>query len=361
MRNQLRLKESIYILKGQEENIYIVIFTNTRVIKTYKVDALTKEIINQIKLGTILEENVIKRAEKAGFAKEQAKSRINALKNEGIVYSIKKPRFSRQYIERFKRQLMFLSELATSEEQVYNMQKRLKNSIVTVFGIGGIGTWIVNGLAQIGIGEIRIVDPDIIQRSNLNRQLFFTSKDIGKYKVDIIKLRLPDSKIKVYKQIIKQDNNLTRIIRGSDFVVNCADNPSIQETTRILAGYCAKLKIPYSIAGGYNMHLGMLGPIIVPGETACFDCFLEYQKENDELSKFQKIKDIEQTGSLAPIAGMVANFHVMEIFKYLIGRGSINKNKFAELNFMDFGIEWRNFKKRQNCPTCGGQNGMGSD
>lgn len=355
MKSRLKLKESIYILKGQEDNIYIIIFTNTRVVKTYRVDNLTKEIIRQVTPGAILEENVVQAAITRGFAKEQAQNRIEALKKEGIIYSITKPRFNQQYIERFKRQLMFLSELANSEEQVYSMQRKLKDAVVTVFGVGGIGTWIVNGLAQIGIGEIRIVDPDIVQRSNLNRQLFFTSKDIGKYKVDIVKSRIPDTKIKVYKQMVAKDSKLTKIIKGSDFVVNCADNPSVQETTRILAWYCNRLKIPYSIAGGYNMHLGMLGPIIIPGETACFDCFMQHQKESDSLSNFEKIKDIEQTGSLAPIAGMVANFHVMEIFKYFIGKGSINKNRFAELDFMNFGLEWREFSKRNNCQTCSAQ------
>ena len=110
--------------------------------------------------------------------------------------------------------------------------------------------------------------------------------------------------------------------------------------------------LPYTVAGGYNMHLGMVGPIIIPGKTACFDCFLAYQKENDPLSKLEKIKDVEQTGSLGPIAGAIANLQVMEIFKYIIGKGSVNINRFAEIDFMNFNVEWREYSRKSDCITC---------
>lgn len=100
------------------------------------------------------------------------------------------------------------------------------------------------------------------------------------------------------------------------------------------------------------MHLGMVGPIIIPGRTACFDCFLEHQKENDQLSGLEKIKDVTQTGSLGPIAGVVANLQAMEIFKHIIGKGKVNYNRFAEIDFMDFSVEWREFGKREGCRTC---------
>lgn len=322
-------------------------------IKVFKVDKITQYVISRLCKGPVIEEEFIEQASNERLEKRQVELCIDALKKQGIVYEVGESGFEEGYAERFKRQLMFLSELVESQEDLVALQNKLKNAVVTVLGVGGIGTWVVNGLSQIGIGEIRIVDYDTVELSNLNRQLLFTSKDIGKAKVDVIRRKLPDARIKIYKKKITKTTDLRPIIAGSNIVVNCADNPSIQETTRILARYCEKLKIPYTIAGGYNMHLGLLGPIIIPGETACFDCFLRYQEANDPLRGFERIKDIEQTGSLAPIAGMVSNFHVMEIFKYLTGKGTINKNKFAEFNFMDFSISWRVFDKRKDCPTCG--------
>jgi len=169
-----------------------------------------------------------------------------------------------------------------------------------------------------------------------------------KYKVDIIKEKLIDTKISVSKKTVSLSEDLEDLVVGSDFLVNCADSPSMVETTKIIDKYALKYNIPYCVAGGYNMHLGMIGPIIIPGKTASFQDFIDYQKSNDPLKDLEKIKDIEQTGSLGPIAGAVANIQVMEIFKFLIGKGSINLNKFAEVDFMNFGIEWRNFSQKVN-------------
>ena len=63
----------------------------------------------------------------------------------------------------------------------------------------------------------------------------------------------------------------------------------------------------------------------------------------DPLKDLEKIRDIRQTGNLGPIAGAVANIQVMEIFKYLIGKGRINFNRFAEIDFMDLSVSWREF------------------
>lgn len=342
---QVRLKQSAYILR-ESENIYQVVFTSTRRIKRFSVDNLTKDLIDLMKFPSDLSE--ISQKMNARYDPNNVSLCLNALKNAGIleIYD------SKDSNNRYTRQIAFINELTNSWEETLALQEKLQNSTLAVFGIGGIGTWIVNGLNQIGIGKIRISDPDIISVSNLNRQLFFSTEDVGKYKVDVIKERLVDTDIYSWKKTVSPTENLEEIVQGCDFLVNCADSPSVAETTRVISKYATKFNIPYSVAGGYNMHLGMIGPIIVPGKTACFDCFLEHQKENDPLGDTTIIKDLEQTGSLGPIAGAVANIQVMDIFKFLIGKGIVNFNRFAEIDFMNFNVEWRNFKKRPTCPCC---------
>jgi len=336
MDNKLKLNESIYILK-EAEDIYLTIYTSTRKIRKFRVDNLVKEIIEELK--TPKEKDYL-----FDKLKEQHKTKdildcINSLKNQGIIRQYKESPIN----EKYSKQLLFINELTNSWEDTLNLQNKVKSSKIAVFGIGGIGTWIVNGLSQIGVGEIRVIDPDKVDKSNLNRQLFFNEKDIGKYKADIIKYKLPDTKIISYKKFISKDQNLEKIIKGTDFLVNCADSPSVEETSEIIDKYAQKYKIPYSISGGYNLHLGMVGPIIIPGKTSTFNDFLKYQKKKDAFSKLEKIKDIEQTGNLGPIAGTIANLQVMEIFKYLIGKGEVNFNKFAEIDFMNFKINWVDF------------------
>jgi molybdopterin/thiamine biosynthesis adenylyltransferase len=249
---------------------------------------------------------------------------------------------------RFKKQIDFLDEFTSSYEETLSLQERIRNSRISIFGVGGIGSWVVNGLYQIGVGEIIICDPDKIELSNLNRQLFFSEKDIGRYKVDVIKENLPDVSIKTYKKFVSHSENLEEILKDSNFIVNCADTPSVQETSEVIDSYATRFDIPYMVSGGYNLHLGMIGPIIVPGKTLTFQNFLEHQKKQDKLSNLEKIKDIESTGNLGPIAGAVANIQVMEIFKYLTGKGKVNLNRFGEIDFMNLSLTWNQFGPEVN-------------
>ncbi len=340
METKIRLKESIYILKESDE-IYQVVFTGTRKIKKFRVDSLVKTIIEELKSEKTESELIDKLKEK--YKIRDISTCITSLEYVGIIRRYDSEISNKRYIK----QISFIDELTSSFDETMELQNRLENSTVSVFGIGGIGTWIVNGLAQIGIGNIRITDPDKVSESNLNRQLFFNISDIGKYKVDVIKSKLPDTNILTFKKMVSPEVNLEELVIGSNFLVNCADSPSIVETTKIIDKYATRCNIPYCVAGGYNMHLGMIGPIIIPCKTASFNDFIEYQKSVDPLKDLEKLKDIDQTGSLGPIAGAVANIQVMEIFKFLIGKGKTNLNRFAEIDFMDFKVEWREFYKKE--------------
>ncbi len=336
MTTKLKIKDSLYVLRDVEDN-YVFISTASRKIIKFKVDSLVKDVISSLDSELIEQDLVEKLLPKYGL--RDINDCLNALEKEGIV---------RKYDTdlkngRYHRQLLFLDELTTSRKETLELQKKIEDSKVAVFGIGGIGTWIVNGLQQIGVGEIRITDPDVVEKSNLNRQLFFNSEDIGRYKVDVVKEKLKDVRILPFKKRVEPMQDLEEIVSGCDFLVNCADSPSVTETTRIIDKYATQKGIAYCVAGGYNLHLGMVGPIIIPGVTKTFDDFIEHQKKTDPLKDLEKIRDLRQTGNIGPIAGAIANIQVMEIFKYLVGKGKININRFAEIDFMDLGIEWREF------------------
>ena len=316
---------------------YVFIFTATRRIKRFSVDSLVRDVIDALD-PEATESEIVKKLS-GQYKREDISSCIGALEDEGIVWRYDPAQIKGQY----DKQILFIGELANSWEETIALQRKIENSSIAVFGVGGIGTWIVNGLHQIGVGEIKISDPDTVEKSNLNRQLFFDSQDIGKYKVDVVKSKLVDAKIIPFKRRVQDGENLDDIVSGCNFLVNCADNPSVAETSRIIDTYARRYNVPYCVSGGYNLHLGMVGPIIVPGVTRSFNEFLEYQKRNDPLKGLKVIKDISQTGNLGPIAGAIANIQVMEIFKFLTGKGKVNFNRFAEVNFMDFGVEWRNF------------------
>lgn len=333
---KLKIKDSLYILRDSEDN-YIFISTATRRVKKFQVDSLVKNVICSLETET--SESDLLDQLSSGYKIQDIILCLQALEKEGIVRRYEKDIERSRYF----RQLLFLDELTDSREETLEVQRSIENSKVAVFGVGGVGTWIVNGLYQIGVGEIRITDPDVVEETNLNRQLFFDSRDIGRYKVDVIKEKLRDANIVSFKRRIEPQQNLEDIVSGCNFLVNCADSPSIAETTKIIDRYASKNEISYCVAGGYNLHLGMIGPIIIPKVTRTFNDFIEYQKRMDPLKNLYMIKDIKQTGNLGPIAGAVANIQVMEIFKYLTGKGRINLNRFAEIDFMSFSVEWKEF------------------
>jgi len=330
---RLKIKDSICVLRNNAGE-YVFLFTATRCMKTFKVDPLVEDIVDLLDNEISIEDLEANLGGK--YSPDNISLCVNALEKQRIVR-----KYDGEILpDRFSRQLLFIDELSSSYEDALKLHRRIRNSKVVVFGVGGIGTWIVNGLYQIGVGEIHISDPDVIEFSNLNRQLFFDSRDVGDFKVDVITRKLRDANITPHKSRVSPDEDLTDILFGSDFIVNCTDNPSVAATSRIINEYALRLSIPYCISGGYNLHLGMVGPIIVPNQPPSLEDFLKYQKSIDILNGLEVIRETKQPGNLGPIAGTVANMQVMEIFKYLIGKGNLNVGRYAEIDFIDSSVTW---------------------
>lgn len=103
----------------------------------------------------------------------------------------------------------------------------LKNSKVAIFGIGGVGSFVLEGLARAGIGSFILVDNDTISESNLNRQLIATTKTIGRPKVEVAKERVleinPNANIEIYKEFFMPDTREEIIDKSIDYIVDAID------------------------------------------------------------------------------------------------------------------------------------------
>lgn len=104
--------------------------------------------------------------------------------------------------------------------------EKLKKSKVAIFGIGGVGSYVVEGLARAGIGNFILVDNDEVSLTNLNRQIIATYETIGKAKVDIAKKRIleinPDASIQVYKEFFMPDSKEI-LDETVDYIVDAVD------------------------------------------------------------------------------------------------------------------------------------------
>ena len=105
--------------------------------------------------------------------------------------------------------------------------EKLNNAKVAVFGLGGVGSFVCEGLARSGVGNFILVDYDKIDESNINRQLIATVKTIGKYKVDLMKERIleinPNANVEVYKEFYMSDSKTDIITKDLSYAVDCVD------------------------------------------------------------------------------------------------------------------------------------------
>ena len=105
--------------------------------------------------------------------------------------------------------------------------EKLSAAKVAVFGLGGVGSYVCEGLARCGVGNFVLVDFDKIDESNINRQLIATQKTVGRYKVDLMKERIleinPDAKVEIYKEFYMADSKTDIITEELSYAVDCVD------------------------------------------------------------------------------------------------------------------------------------------
>lgn len=122
-----------------------------------------------------------------------------------------------------------LNNIFQREELLIGKEKlvKLQQKTVAVFGIGGVGSYVVEGLVRAGISKFILVDFDTIDETNINRQILATTKTIGKYKVDLAEERIkeinPNSKVQTFKKFVIQDNKQ----RGKEEIIDDVNNRNI--------------------------------------------------------------------------------------------------------------------------------------
>lgn len=105
--------------------------------------------------------------------------------------------------------------------------EKLANSTVAVFGVGGVGSFAVEGLARTGIGRIVLIDYDIIDITNINRQVHATEKTVGKFKVEVMRNRIleinPKANVQIYKEKYNEESSERLLSDEYDYVVDAID------------------------------------------------------------------------------------------------------------------------------------------
>jgi adenylyltransferase/sulfurtransferase len=220
-------------------------------------------------------------------------------------------------------------------------QKKLKNTRVFVAGVGGLGSPVSTYLAVAGFGHITIADLDVVDLSNLNRQILHWDKDVGNVKVKSGFEKLtqinPSIEVETFHGRI-DESNIYDLTKGHDIIIDAMDN----FPTRYLLNRAAlKHKIPLIHASVWGLE-GRLTTII-PGKTPCFECI------------FPNAPPKEVFPILGATPGVLGTLQVTEAVKVILGIGKPVTNRLLiyDGEYMEFHeIE---VKKNPKCPACGGK------
>ncbi len=218
-------------------------------------------------------------------------------------------------------------------------QELLKNSSVTIVGIGALGTVALDLLARAGVGKIKIIDRDIIELNNLQRQTLFNEEDLGKPKASVAKekINIINSEIEVEAHIADLDYDNASLLR-SDLILDCTDNIY---TRFLINDYAKKNNIPW-IYSSVIESKGM--SMTITNETPCFSCI--FREPTDHLDT------CETAGVINTIPHAMAAIQATEAIKVLT-KQEYNK----EIIHYDI---WKNqidkikINKNPKCKTCSG-------
>lgn len=245
--------------------------------------------------------------------------------------------------------------------------QKISDSHAVVIGTGGVGSWVVSLLAQMGIRNFTLLDDDIVKPHNLNRSLF-TKEDIGTLKTLALEKMLSKRRRNFYivTSIIEKlkDSNrlikhLEKFLRPQTILINCADDPSVAHTSAIINEAAFALSLPYVIAGGYNMHLSLVGPTIIPGKTPCIHCIshgMDQLKVSEVEGAERIVKTHRNLGNLAPLAAISASFVANECLKLLLDLPTLKPTmlgKRGEFNFFSKKLNLETYDMWDECPYCG--------
>jgi adenylyltransferase/sulfurtransferase len=242
------------------------------------------------------------------------------------------------------RELDFYSRQIVLPEIGYHGQLRLKNAKVCIAGLGGLGSPAALQLASLGVGHLRLVDYDIVEVSNLQRQLLYTMDNLGYPKVEAAAKRLsnlnPHIKIEPLPLALNI-NNVEEIIRNMDVVVDGLDNMTARYA---INRACQKSGVPYVFGAAITTY-GNISTII-PGETPCLECF-QGNLDDDRLPKCAVV------GVHPSLLSIVASIEVSEATRIILGVEPKLAGKIFYCDLENLAFETIEISKVENCPVCG--------
>lgn len=224
-------------------------------------------------------------------------------------------------------------------------QERLLASRVAIVGIGALGTVAADHLCRAGVGYLRLIDRDLVELSNLQRQMLYTEEDarqsLPKAAVAAERLRLVNSEI-VIEPVVADLNsvNAEALLKDMDLVIDASDNFAVRF---LINDICSKHTIPWIYCGAVG-SAGMTMNIL-PGEGPCFRCLVP------KTPPAGSVQTCSTVGVLSMLTGLLASAQALEAVKILIGSEDVRKTLMV-VDIWDWQVDFIEVKKNPDCHTC---------
>ena len=222
-------------------------------------------------------------------------------------------------------------------------QQAIIDASALIVGVGGLGSPAAMYLAAAGIGKLVLSDYDIVETSNLQRQIIHNQASVGDNKVDSARQTLaalnPDCEVEVIAYQLEADE-LRQVINSVDIVLDCSDNyPTRFEVNR----YCVETATPLVTGASIRLE-GQIMNYQPSANSACYQCLYAEAYGNEESCELE--------GVLGPVVGVIGTMQALQTLLLLAGLGEELVNRL--LLFDALSMEWQGvtLPKNPNCPVC---------
>jgi molybdopterin-synthase adenylyltransferase len=293
---------------------------------------------------------------------EQARRGVEQLVAAGYVEDVSPPgsvEVSDHERERYSRgRDLFRWMDLTPRDSSWHAQVRLRQAKVIVVGLGGTGSTTALALVMSGVGRLHCVEPDIVELSNLNRQVLYTEADLGQPKLSVALTRLrrynSDITITGERTRVTGADKLADLADGYDLLVISADEPATIRTWANRASL--KTRVPW-VHGGYAGPQMTVG-CYIPGAGPCYECVRLSSRgcEDTVAAEWASSSGAPFRGGNAVSAGITGLMVAHAAISQLTGIPALRTN--CSLGFSlirpDHTIVWSADGPRADCPACAG-------
>ena len=248
-------------------------------------------------------------------------------------------RFTEEQIQRYLRNIM-LPEIGKKGQQ------KLLDSKVLCIGAGGLGSPVIQYLAAAGVGTLGIVDNDVVDMSNLQRQVIHGG-NVDKPKVasaaEFVEKLNPDVKVATYETRLDA-GNIMDIIKDYEIVVDCSDNFA---TRYMVNDACVLTNTPLSHGSIFSFEGQAI--TIIPGKGPCYRCLFEHAPPPGVAPLSHEV------GVMGVLPGIIGIIQATEVIKYLLGIGELLLGRMIYYDALYMTFDEIKIRKNPQCPVCGAE------